>query len=74
MWLQATGKERRALGMQGQKRQGKFIYATAANGLTVRIPAEQYGSWKAEQDKIRAGTSKADQQMVEQLRSFMEKK
>lgn len=63
-------RRRRAM----NKRQGKFIYATAANGLTVRIPAEQYGSWKAEQDKIRAGTSKADPRMVEQLRSFMEKK
>ena len=54
------------------KQQRKFVYATAANGLTVRIPADQYKNWKAEQDKIRAGTSKPNPQMLEQLRSRME--
>ena len=49
----------------------KFVYATAANGMTVRIPMSRYKSWKAEQDKIRAGTSKADPQMQERLRSLM---
>ncbi len=49
----------------------KFIYDTAANGLTVRIPADRYEAWKAEQDKIRAGTSKADPRTVARLRSLM---
>ena len=52
----------------------KFVYATAANGVTVRIPASRYKNWKAEQDKIRAGTSKADPQMQGQLRSLMGKR
>ena len=52
----------------------QFIYATAANGLEVRIPADKYPQWKAEQDKIRSGQSKEDQQMVKQLASLMAKK
>ena len=35
---------------------GKFIYATAANGMTVRIPEEQFEAWQKTQDEIRAGT------------------
>ncbi len=49
----------------------QFIYDTAANGLTVRIPADKYEVWRAEQDKIRAGTSQADPQTVARLRSLM---
>ena len=52
----------------------KYIYATAANGLEVRIPADKYPQWKAEQDKIRSGQSKEDRQMVKQLASLMAKK
>lgn len=52
----------------------QFIYATAANGLEVRIPADKYPQWKAEQDKIRSGQSKEDQRMVKQLASLMAKK
>ena len=48
-----------------------FIYATAANGLTVRIPADRYESWKKTQDEIRAGTYKDDPQTVKQLASLM---
>lgn len=33
----------------------QYIYATAANGITVRIPAEKYEAWKKAQDEIRAG-------------------
>ena len=54
--------------------QRKFIYATAANGLTVRIPAENFEQWQRAQDEIRAGKLQADPQMTEQLRSLMEKK
>jgi hypothetical protein len=49
----------------------KYIYATAANGLEVRIPADRYPQWKAEQDKIKAGQSKEDRQMQDRLRSVM---
>ena len=54
--------------------QRKFIYATAANGLMVRIPAENFEQWQRAQDEIRAGKLQADPQMTEQLRSLMEKK
>ena len=33
----------------------EYIYDVAANGITVRIPADQYDSWKAAQDRIRNG-------------------
>lgn len=55
------------------QKKGKFIYATAANGLTVRIPAENFDRWQKAQDEIRAGKSQADRQTVERLRSLMEK-
>lgn len=51
-----------------------YIYAEAANGMTVRIPEDKYPQWKKTQDEIRAGTYKRDPRMVEQLRSLMEKK
>ena len=54
--------------------QKKFIYATAANGLTVRVPAERYEQWKKAQEELKAGKSKADPQMVKQLASLMGKK
>lgn len=56
-----------------QKRR-EFIYATAANGMTVRIPAENFERWQAAQDQIRAGMSQPDLQMQEQLRWHMEGK
>ena len=52
----------------------KFICATAANGLTVRIPAERYPQWKKAQDEIRAGTRKTSVQTEKQLRSLMTRK
>lgn len=52
----------------------KHIYAQAANGLTVRIPAERYPKWKAAQEEIKSGRSKADLQTRKQLRSLMEKR
>lgn len=54
--------------------QKKYIYAEAANGLTVRIPAERYPQWKAVQEEIKAGKRKTDPQQVRQLASLMEKK
>ena len=46
----------------------EYIYTTAANGLTVRIPADWYPQWKEKQDEIRAGKSKAEAQTTERLR------
>lgn len=54
--------------------QKKCIYAEAANGITVRIPEESYGTWKKAQDEIRAGTRQADLQTAKQLRSLLEKR
>jgi hypothetical protein len=48
------------------------IYATAANGMTVRIPADKYPQWKATQDKIKAGEKvEPDPEIVKRLRSLM---
>lgn len=53
----------------------KYIYAKAANGMTVRIPAEKYPAWKKVQDEIRAGkTPDSLRKMQEQLTSALEKK
>lgn len=52
----------------------KYIYATAANGMEVRIPADRYEQWRKAQDEIRAGSRKSEAQTAEQLRSLMEKK
>ena len=52
----------------------QYIYATAANGITVRIPAEKYEAWKKAQDEIRAGRKGDTSQTAKQLRSIMEKK
>ena len=39
--------------------QKAYIYDIAANGMEVRIPADQYESWKAAQDRIRRGEKNA---------------
>ena len=52
----------------------KYIYATAANGLEVRIPEDKYPQWKKAQDELRAGKRKADPLTAERLRSLMERK
>lgn len=57
-----------------RRQERKYIYATAANGLEVRIPVENFEAWSREQDKIRAGNSKAQAQTVERLRSLMAQK
>ena len=52
----------------------KYIYATAANGMEVRIPLERYPEWKAAQDKIKAGKAPSGQeaqQIQKQLRSLI---
>lgn len=54
--------------------QTRYIYATAANGMEVRIPAEKYPEWQKAQEEIRAGKRKADPQTAQQLRSLMVKR
>ena len=51
--------------------QRKFIYAQAANGLTVRIPEEHFEAWQKGQDEIRAGMSEADRQTAALLASLI---
>ncbi len=55
------------------KEETQYIYAKAANGLTVRIPANKYQDWQKAQDEIRAGKRKANPEMVKSLRAMMEK-
>ena len=50
----------------------KYIYATAANGMEVRIPADRYPQWKKAQDAQRQGKGQLDPQIAERLRSLME--
>lgn len=57
--------------MRTQQSKGPYIYARAANGMLVRIPADKYQSWKKAQDEIRAGTYKPDSQIVERLTTLM---
>ena len=50
----------------------EYIYATAANGIEVRIPKDKYPAWKATQDRIRAGEKvEPDPEIVKQLRFLM---
>ena len=54
-----------------------YVYATAANGMEVRIPADRYPQWKAAQDKLRAEGKtgiQIDPETAKQLRSHMKKK
>ena len=51
----------------------KYVYATAANGLEVRIPLDKYPAWQKAQEEIKAGKRKANPQTAQQLRSLMEK-
>lgn len=52
--------------------QRSYIYATAANGINVRIPAEKYDEWKEEQDNIRRGKKvETDPETVERLAALM---
>lgn len=46
-----------------------YIYAEAYNGLTVRVPADQYEKWSKEQELYRTGKKKpqADPEMVAKI-------
>ena len=33
----------------------EYVYDKAANGMTVRIPADKYPQWKLQQEKLKAG-------------------
>ena len=48
-----------------------YVYATAANGMEVRIPKDKYPEWKAAQDKLRAGERLPESQTAKQLASLM---
>lgn len=56
------------------KKEVQYVYAEAANGLTVRIPTNKYEDWQKAQGEIRAGKRKANPEMVKSLRAMMEKK
>ena len=49
-----------------------YVYDIAANGIEVRIPLDQYESWKAAQDCIRKGDkSVVNPETVKQLAALM---
>lgn len=48
-----------------------YIYVEAANGMTVRIPADKYDDWKAAQERIKRGEKVADTEMVKKLTALM---
>ncbi|MCL1829780.1 MAG: hypothetical protein FWG32_09880 [Oscillospiraceae bacterium] len=52
----------------------KFVYAKAANGMTVRIPEDCLEEWGKRQEELKAGTAQIDPETAERLRLLMEKK
>lgn len=46
-----------------------YIYDTAANGMTVRIPLSSYDQWKETQEKIKNGTYVIDQKEKEKMKA-----
>lgn len=52
----------------------QYIYATAANGLEVRIPADKYPQWRKAQEELKSGARKEEPQMVKRLASLMAKR
>lgn len=55
-----------------KKEQQAYVYDTAANGIEVRIPLDQYENWKAAQDRIRRGEkSVVNPETVKQLAALM---
>ena len=52
----------------------EYVYATAANGMTVRIPAKNFDAWQKEQNRLKAGGAPSPEQlkMAERLRSLLE--
>lgn len=57
--------------MENQDNQRSYIYATAANGMEVRIPADKYDSWKEAQDRIRRGENIVSEETVKKLSDYM---
>ena len=59
-----------------KKRDGSadYIYTTAANGMCVRIPKENYAEWAAYQERVKNGTeTESDIAAKEQLAEDLEK-
>ena len=51
----------------------KYIYATAANGLEVRIPEAKYEKWKKYQDSIPADEVARSKAAIAQLKAKAKK-
>ena len=59
----------------------EMVYATAANGMTVRIPADKLEQWQKVQDEMRAGTyqmspeeERREQQAVASMREEIKRR
>lgn len=53
-----------------------YIYDTAYNGVTVRVPAEKYEAWKKEQELYKSGKKQppeSAQQMAQELMKLLKK-
>ena len=58
--------------MDNDNQNRTYVYAEAANGLTVRVPLDRYDEWKETQDRIRRGEKvEPDPEMVKRLTDFM---
>lgn len=58
-----------------QKDNRAYVYATGANGLPVRIPADMVKQWSQTQERLRRGEDVPEaRQMAEQLKSELRKK
>lgn len=59
--------------MKNNEREKAYVYAEAANGLTVRIPVDSLEEWSKAQDEIRAGTRQPDPQRAQEIREYIER-
>ena len=58
---------------QRTRKQG-YVYATGANGMTARIPADKLAQWQKAQEELKSGKRQVQPQTAAHLRSLMEKK
>lgn len=69
-----TGSTTSDMSVSKEERATDYIYATAANGVAVRIPKDHYAQWAESQERIKQGVqTKADIQKEEELKQGLKK-
>ena len=69
-----TGSTTSNTSVSKEERATDYIYATAANGVAVRIPKDHYAQWAEGQERIKQGVqTKADIQKEEELKQGLRK-